>query len=542
MLVKVTTGAFQEAEVLLQGQDGYVGAVATHPSATVVCIGAYTGRLQTWDYEQSEALCTRALPDGLVPQTMEYSPDGHWLAVGMANGALWLLDPVSLQPLNDNCVFRNAKDAITHVRFSRDGSFMATADGDRCVGLYSYTADNLDDPWFYVGKHRSHHGVINDLLFGAEVDFPDKPRLLSLGADRMLAEYDLENSGFESGLLLKGPRTRVDQLAEPRAMLWHPQVAGDTEAFLLVANSAYKQRLFNASTLMCRRTLLGPTYGEPARQLRVVPGQVEACGAPVIAYATRDKVGLSLAPLDGNPHRHVAVIAHPYEVADMAVSHDGRYVFTAGGRDGTVHMWQVNSAVLAAQHSTGGEGLAPFYGLIEGGEQGELVSELKDYVYYAQLRDQQNSMRRRKVSDRIPVDQIADIMRAIGFFPTEQQVQEMTNEVRFSDYADTGRYSEDVDLAALIRLYVNHRCAHGRTHGRRAMGTQATPFACESFRGLPPVAAPARALCVVPRAPHAHTGHWVPCPLQADLWAGPPGHGACLWRDPPGWRWLAADG
>ena len=30
------------------------------------------------------------------------------------------------------------------------------------------------------------------------------------------------------------------------------------------------------------------------------------------------------------------------QVANLAVSHDGKHVFTAGGTDATVHMWDVN--------------------------------------------------------------------------------------------------------------------------------------------------------------------------------------------------------
>lgn len=63
----------------------------------------------------------------------------------------------------------------------------------------------------------------------------------------------------------------------------------------------------------------------------------------LMTYATSNKVGLQLLPLDGNPHRSVALIAHPSGVSSLCSSYNGQHVFTAGGGDASVHMWSVNS-------------------------------------------------------------------------------------------------------------------------------------------------------------------------------------------------------
>lgn len=41
---------------------------------------------------------------------------------------------------------------------------------------------------------------------------------------------------------------------------------------------------------------------------------------------------------------------------------------------------------LEAQAKLGGEDLIPFYGLLDGGREGDLFKELENYFYYAQIR------------------------------------------------------------------------------------------------------------------------------------------------------------
>lgn len=100
-------------------------------------------------------------------------------------------------------------------------------------------------------------------------------------------------------------------------------------------------------------------------------------GKRYLAYITADKVGLHSLPLDGNPHNAMAFIAHPQgvscplfflrvlidsfesgqgcialkhcfvvmfllKVGNLCCSYDGKYLFTAGGNDASVHMWSIN--------------------------------------------------------------------------------------------------------------------------------------------------------------------------------------------------------
>ncbi len=89
-----------------------------------------------------------------------------------------------------------------------------------------------------------------------------------------------------------------------------------------------------------------------------------------------------MLPLDGNPHRYTAVVAHAEPVTRLAVSHDGRHVYTAGGASGAVHVWSVYPAFAAAAHPLGGEGIAPFVLLLYGWSKGFFVNKISMSFFF----------------------------------------------------------------------------------------------------------------------------------------------------------------
>ncbi|NXL70301.1 CF251 protein, partial [Leptocoma aspasia] len=432
-----------------------VNAIACHPQEPLVAVGSHCGLLKVWEYKQTQYLVSRVFTEAGI-QCLCYDPKGHLLAAGFTNGSVYILDAISLQSICEE--FQFSQGPVTHISFSHDSKYLATADENYSVTVYKRVLQNGSRCWEHLAGLDSHYKPIRSILFGVH-PASNEPRLLSLGEDRQLVEYDL-NSSIKDHLVVTH-RDRLEQAAVPLCLTWYPQLS--TESFFLTANNCYKMKLYNTTTKMCRKTLLGPTYGSPLEKIQILPRTSSADPQQhYLVYITKDKVGLQMLPVDGNPHKSSAFICHPDGASDFAISHDGRYIFTAGGQERTFMKWKVNLPALDAAAFLGGEDLIPFYSLLDGGREGKFFRELEDYFYYVQLCSQGiETLETRQVSTHIPLEEIPSVMRAIGFYPSEEEIEEMINEVKFSKYVDTGEEVTKINLDDFIKLYINHRPALG---------------------------------------------------------------------------------
>lgn len=57
----------------------------------------------------------------------------------------------------------------------------------------------------------------------------------------------------------------------------------------------------------------------------------------------------------------------------------------------------------------------------------------------------------------IPLEEIPALVRAVGFYPSEEEVMHMINEIRYKSFMVTGETQDYIGLDEFIRLYVNHR-------------------------------------------------------------------------------------
>ncbi|XP_070331344.1 cilia- and flagella-associated protein 251 isoform X2 [Odocoileus virginianus] len=434
-------------------------AISCHPYQPLIAIGSFCGMIKVWDYEQKKYLFSRVFEKGLGVQSLTYNPEGALLGAGFTEGTVYILDAMSLESAISE-PFRYSRSSVTHISFSHDSQYMATADVSFTVAVYVVRVKHRRRVWEYLARLRSHRKSIRSVLFGVHLD-SNEPRLLSLGRDRLLIEYNLLKSYKDHLAVLDVHWT--DQGSYPTCMVWYPPLT--KELFLLICNSSYKVKLFNSTTKMCRKTLLGPVYGSPIEQIQILPVKSTLeLQKRYMVFINRDKVGLQILPVDGNPHKTSALICHPNGVAGMALSYDGCYAFTAGGQDRSVVQWKINLSALEAAVSLGGEDLTPFYGLVSGGREGKFYRELEDYFYYSQLRSQGiDTMETRKVSEHICLSELPFVMRAIGFYPSEGKIEDMFNEIRFSEYVDTGKLIDKINLPDFFKVYLNHRPPFGNT-------------------------------------------------------------------------------
>ncbi|ERE75687.1 WD repeat-containing protein 66, partial [Cricetulus griseus] len=244
-------------------------AISCHPFQPLIAVGSVCGMIKVWNYEKKEYLFSRFFEKGLGVQSLAYNPEGALLGAGFTEGTVYILDAMSLANESPE-PFRYSRTGISHVSFSHDSNYMATAvSSSLCSGLfltnkgdvsftvavYMMVVKNGQRVWEYMARLRSHRNAIRSLLFGVHLD-SNEPRLLSLGKDRFLIEYNLTKSYKDHLAVLDIHRT--DQGSFPTCMIWYPPLT--KELFLLICNSCYKVKLFNSNTKMCRNIHLFIAY------------------------------------------------------------------------------------------------------------------------------------------------------------------------------------------------------------------------------------------------------------------------------------------
>ncbi|KAK4470367.1 hypothetical protein MN116_005929 [Schistosoma mekongi] len=459
VMISVTVeGGFKK--IILRDHDSDVNGLTTHPILNHVATCSHSGLIKVYDYDSKLVIAMKSFGIDNPIQSCSYDKTGQYIAVGFMNGYLRILDCLTLNEMTSQ-PFTYGKGPITHIDFSYCNNYCVYADSAFTTTLLLHSNSNEnEDSWCYVARVRAHNRRITDLLFWRLTD-SGKSRLFTLSEDRTLAEYDLYNSKKHSLPVIA--RYQIEQLAKPLCLSMLPLPSCYKEEFIFISNSASKIKLYNSSTLMCRKTV--SSFPQGIEYTKVIPliSQANASSYFMVCIS-KERLGLIMLPIDGDPLKYTNIIAHPSngrgvgQAQSLAIDRNGHYAFTAGGPDSCVHMWILNPGVLEKTITTANSMKRRLYDFLSR----DFLEEMKDYFYYSMIRTQGiRCMDERKTSLIIPITEIPSVMRAVGFYPTEMEIENMINEIKYSRFCDTGEYTTEVDLDTFIQLYCNHRPFQG---------------------------------------------------------------------------------
>ncbi|XP_023218434.1 cilia- and flagella-associated protein 251-like [Centruroides sculpturatus] len=399
--------------------------IKCHPEFPWLCITRTDGLLRLWNYETKEVDIESLFE---LPETiscMEFDPIGVYLAVGFTGGYITVLDiPCLLFTKPTKLSLSLEKRTITKLKFSDDAQYLAAADANYSVLAYRFQfkrnpkkdVHRSEIKWELLGVQRCHTLPIVTILF-RHASHLEYPRLLSLGEDKKLFEYE-----FIKGRKIQMLHSyQIEQIAVPLDMVWDPYMS----QHLIIANNDYKLKFYDVEEHLCRRTVLAPLQ-KSGMKMKIIYN-LEECEngiseEPHLLCCSNEYVCLSVLPVDGNPYKHISVLAHPDGIVDFDCSFDGKYVFTIGDNGTSIFMWHLNYGLIHRLTKLE-QSMTPFYDMFPGGITGSLLKEFKDLFVYLLIRNQSKDQTENlELSYKIPISDVPDLLRGIGYFPAEYEV------------------------------------------------------------------------------------------------------------------------
>lgn len=172
-------------------------------------------------------------------------------------------------------------------------------------------------------------------------------------------------------------------------------------------------------------------------------------------------IGLVRLPLDGRPNKWMGLIAHVGKINAMACDSEKKRLITAGQDDLNVNIWKVDVKKLEKNkifNINKKEPLKMYPELLEGGEKGKFYGDLKNFFYYSQIRrKEENATKAHKLDGKIPLKEIQNLIIALGFYPTLQEIKNIQNEVLEMKKGQ----NTNLRLEEFVKLFVNHRPVYG---------------------------------------------------------------------------------
>jgi WD40 repeat protein len=351
--VKVWDVATARDVLTLKGHNWVVLQVTFSPDGQRLASSGLDGQHQPiirhvlvklWDATTGNEIATLG-PDVRVV----FGPDGHHYALTSTTTVrLWDTAATDRAEGTAVAVLGGHSGLITHVAFSPDGQFLASASADHTVKLYAIAGKELT-------PLRGHAGSVQHVAFS-----PDGERLASAGMDGVVRLWDTATGKNVATLgSHRAPVARVafspdgQQLAtaslDKMVKLWDPDTGRETAnlsghggAVIHVAFSANGQRLASASIDKTVR-LWDAATGQEIATLGGHDEWATCAFSPNNHFLASASIGKTVKLWSGVTGKEIATLAgHSNRVVHVAFSPDSKRLASASD-DKTVKLWDTTT-------------------------------------------------------------------------------------------------------------------------------------------------------------------------------------------------------
>ena len=131
--IKLWPVMFDRPIRVLEGHRGAVRSVAYAPGSDLLASLSDDGTIKLWSSANGD--CLRTQTNDVPMKILEFSPGSQWLAAGMSDGMVRVLETNTLTVTRE---WRAHQRSVQSLAFSADGRWLATAGGDQSVAVWDW--------------------------------------------------------------------------------------------------------------------------------------------------------------------------------------------------------------------------------------------------------------------------------------------------------------------------------------------------------------------------------------------------------------------
>jgi WD40 repeat protein len=301
------------------------------------------------------------------PNSLAYSADGHYLAIGSATGTVRVLDMRAADPAAAPIILRGHEDQVIALAWSPDGRYLASGSFDNTARLWDLNADN---PAATPAVLRGHTAQVTTLAWSPNGDY-----LATAGFDSNVLLWDVtSSSALAKPLTLSGHTGQISAIVfspDSRSLasasvdgsvrLWNLQAAdpaadpsillGDGEMIAAVAWSPDGRYLAAGSGAQVFTIWLWDLKtSDPSASRKDLKGHLGTITSLLFSTAgqtlissSRDRTSRLWNLGQADPSAQPTILrGHADEIRTAALSADGQTLATGSG-DHTVRLWNLSS-------------------------------------------------------------------------------------------------------------------------------------------------------------------------------------------------------